>query len=207
MPPARPQLKAIVARTGASLATAVVAPAVLFCAAMRGLQRRHGADRRARLDDRRAVLATTHRAAGVRAARPGTGDHGRQDGLHARHREHLRLLRAAGRRRRGRRDRLRRVGVDRSTDRGPDRPGLLPGRLRARCAAEACAGSSDSSRCCGAWSSRSRGPSRCGCCCPCRRSTSCWSRAARSSPSRCSPQPPPSSLSAVVGRREGLLVG
>ena len=34
MPPARPQLKAIVARTGASLATAVVAPAVLFCAAM-----------------------------------------------------------------------------------------------------------------------------------------------------------------------------
>ncbi len=34
VPPARPQLKAIVARTGASLATAVVAPAGLFCAAM-----------------------------------------------------------------------------------------------------------------------------------------------------------------------------
>ena len=34
VPPARPQLKAILARTGASLATAVVAPAVLFCAAI-----------------------------------------------------------------------------------------------------------------------------------------------------------------------------
>jgi hypothetical protein len=32
--PARPQLKTIVARTGASVATAVIAPALLFCAAL-----------------------------------------------------------------------------------------------------------------------------------------------------------------------------
>jgi uncharacterized membrane protein len=34
VPPARPQLKAILARTAASVATAVIAPAVLFCAAL-----------------------------------------------------------------------------------------------------------------------------------------------------------------------------
>ena len=149
-----PAAQGVVARTGASLATAVVAPAVLFCGDA-GLQRRHGADRRARLDGRRAVLATTTRrpvsgllvlALGIMAVKTGfTLATGNTFVYFVQPVVVDAVVATSSSRRCGPLDRSWPGSPRTSTRSTPRSP-------RGR----GCGGSSDSSRCCGAWSSRSR---------------------------------------------------